>query len=708
MHVLKDMNISITDCIVSGGDWNSIFDEKLDKSGGIVQGSNIVAEMTNIINDYDLHDIWRIQHNDMKRFTFRQKTPLIQSRLDYFLVSHPCLDFICNSDIVPSVWSDHSGIILNLKLFPEWPKGNGIWKFNVSLLENEDYMNKMNENLDNWDAVYANIKDSRKKWELIKYEIRRFSITFSKKIRSEQNICTGNLLKQINDLELKLSNNPSDLVKQNYEEAKNQLKLIEENEAKGSMIRSRAQFIEEGEKPTRYFFNLEKHNALKISIRKLILPGGTSTTNPEEILEYQRSFYQNLYTSRGLLSHLTNERNYFLDQNVKSLSDGNKELCEGKLSLNEIENTLKCFKLNKSPGNDGIPIEFYKVFWAKLGQNLLSCLNCCYDKGELTVSQRQAIISLIEKHGKDRLYIKNWRPISLLNVDYKIATKALALRVKKVLPYIIHTDQTGYVEGRQIFESIRTIQDLMEITKIFDMQGIMLMVDFEKAFDSIEWNFLILALKKFNFGEDFIRWIKLLYTNISSCLINNGTTTKYFSLTRGLRQGDPLSGYLFIIATELLAERIRQNKEVHGIKFGKNEIKLTQYVDDMTVFVRDKKSVEKVFIILNEFYQISGLKVNVDKTEGLWLGKDRKNTEKPFKIKWPNEPIKALGIFFSYDEKAAEIKKFQTKLDKLTKQLHWWKARDLSLFGRVLELSKLIAYQKFFGELTFYKCLTNG
>ena len=144
--------------------------------------------------------------------------------------------------------------------------------------------------------------------------------------------------------------------------------------------------------------------------------------------------------------------------------------------------------------------------------------------------------------------------------------------------------------------------------------------------------------KRFNFGEGLIKWVKMLYTNISSCIINNGITTPYFTPGRGTRQDDPLSGYLFIIALELLALVIRSDKNVEGIMIGIEEVKLTMYVDDMTVFVSNEASAVRIFKLLDMFKIASGLKINVEKTEGMWLG--RNCTKAPFGIKWPKEPIK--------------------------------------------------------------------
>lgn len=348
---------------------------------------------------------------------------------------------------------------------------------------------------------------------------------------------------------------------------------------------------------------------------------------------------------------------------MPTLSESQRIQCSGNVTNVECEKVLKLFRNNKSPGNDGITVEFYRQFWQKLYGSLVECYNYSLEKGQLSTSQRQAIITLTEKEGKDRLYIKNWHPISLLNVDYKILTKVLANRIKSVLPSIINCNQTGYVEGRQINQSIRLIQDVMEYTDKRKLAGMLLFIDFEKAFDSIEWNFIVKTLEKFKFGE-FIDWVKLLYNNISSCIINIGITSPYFTLSRGVRQGDPLSGYLFIIVIELLAHKVRNDNEISGFQIGHNNVKLTQYVDDLTIMVSNMKSAEKVFYVFNKFEKVSGLKINETKTEGLWLGRNKNSVDKPFKIKWPKGPIKALGVYYSYNTQAAVKANFDIKIEK--------------------------------------------
>ena len=168
------------------------------------------------------------------------------------------------------------------------------------------------------------------------------------------------------------------------------------------------------------------------------------------------------------------------------------------------------------------------------------------------------------------------------------------------MPYIIHYDQNAFVKGRTIFDAVsRTVSDVMDFTKARGYKGIITAIDFEKAFDSVNWNFLLKSLESFGFGESFRAWIKTFYKNVSSSVTNNGFSTPFFNLQRGVRQGDPLSPSLFIIVLELLAISVRNNDQISGIVVGGNELKLVIFADDMTSFVRDKQSHLALFNTIN-------------------------------------------------------------------------------------------------------------
>ena len=280
---------------------------------------------------------------------------------------------------------------------------------------------------------------------------------------------------------------------------------------------------------------------------------------------------------------------------------------------------------NKSPGSDGLTTEFYRAFWDVISTYVVNIFNYAFNTGNLSISQRQGIISLIPKDKKDTQYLKNWRPVTLLNVDYKIATKTIALRIEKVLPHLINPTQTGYVKGRFIGESIRLILDIMEYTKHKDITGVAVFLDFEKAFDSVEWNFIQKCLEVTNFGPHLRQWVYVSYHNISSCVLNNGHASEPFLLERGVRQGCPLSGMLFVVATEVLEQKIRRSKNLMikriEIEYnGSQEIKLSQYADDTTALLSDSESVMQLFELLGLFERCSGLKINESKSELLWLG----------------------------------------------------------------------------------------
>ena len=157
---------------------------------------------------------------------------------------------------------------------------------------------------------------------------------------------------------------------------------------------------------------------------------------------------------------------------------------------------LKKSKNNKSPGIDGISAEFLKVFWGKLKILVTNAINACYLKGELSETLPKSIIICLPKENKDRKFIKNWRPISLLCVIYKLASAALAERLKPLLDIMISQSQSGFSKGRRISESTRLIYDLMYYTEKKQIPGLLMLIDFEKAFDSVSWNFFVQGARK--------------------------------------------------------------------------------------------------------------------------------------------------------------------------------------------------------------------
>ena len=189
----------------------------------------------------------------------------------------------------------------------------------------------------------------------------------------------------------------------------------------------------------------------------------------------------------------------------------------------------------------------------------------------MSVSQKRGTITLIPKGDENLFDLKNWHPILLLNIDNKILSKALAKRMEQHLPKLIHSDQTGFVNGRYIGQNKRLLSNIMEFLDNKKCQGILLFVDFEKAFDTLEWSFISKTLEVFNFGNKFKKWFNVLYNSVQSSVVNGGFMTNCFEITRGVYQCCPLSPSLFNLAVELLALKIHQNRNCVGIYLPNNQ-----------------------------------------------------------------------------------------------------------------------------------------
>ena len=205
-------------------------------------------------------------------------------------------------------------------------------------------------------------------------------------------------------------------------------------------------------------------------------------------------------------------------------------------------------------------------------------------------------------------------------MDIKLLSKVLACGIKKVIATSVSNDQTAYVPGRFIGESVRLTSDLLEYMDYNNLPGYLVTIDIEKAFDSVDYTFLCATLIKFGFGENYIKWIQILFKGQESCVMNNGFTTKYFSLSSGTRQGDPLSAYLFILVMEVLFIQIRNKKNIRVLRIFGYEFKLTSFADDVSCFLQDVNSIKELLQLLKNSYFFNSLKINCEKSEVCGIG----------------------------------------------------------------------------------------
>lgn len=243
--------------------------------------------------------------------------------------------------------------------------------------------------------------------------------------------------------------------------------------------------------------------------------------------------------------------------------------------------------------------------------------------------------------------MKNWHPISLLTTDYKILTRTLASRLQNVLASIISPDQTACIPGRTINDNVALLRDVINYANDHNHPLALVSIDQVKAFDRVSHSFLFNTLQHFGFGPTFIKWIKLIYTQVSSSVKVNGWLTAYIPLQCGLRQGCALSMPLYVLTAEFMAIQIRSNPNIRGIlpPGGKEETKLSQYVDDTNFILSDFNSIYNTFKTLEIYEQASGAKINASKCKGLWSGSLRHCTKQLFSFEWINDcfPDPILG-----------------------------------------------------------------
>ncbi len=679
--------------LIIGGDFNTVLNISLDKIGGRPR-TNFKArdEILTINTNYNLIDIWRHKNPNCKRFTWRSNTrPVIMTRLDFFLITFNLVSRVESVHIKPSFRSDHSLIDLKLKRCIE-DRGPGFWKFNSSLLSNQEYVNYIKDCINRTVEDNVNLNPSLL-WEMIKLNVRSASIRFAVENKRKQKITELKLCKEISQLEEDFDKSQNDIIFEQLSVKKQEFEHLISVKTKGAIILSRARWVEEGEKNTKYFLNLEKRNYVNKTISSLII-NDELIENPKEIREETKHFYEKLYTTE--LHDIEGNNDLFFTQDCSRLSEEESLKCEGLLGEEECTRVLKSFVNNKTPGTDGLTTEFYKFFWIDIKLYFINAFNFAFQNQLLSVSQRRGVITLLPKN-KDPLLLKNWRPITLLNTDYKLASKAIAYRIKEVLPSIIHSDQTGFMKGRYIGENIRKTIDIIEYAESHKCAGMIFSIDFEKAFDKLEWDFILKVLKHYGFREDLCKWISLFYTEIESCIINNGYTSNYFKVSRGVRQGDPLSPYLFILAAEILSTAIRNDDSVKGFKINGIETKISQYADDTLIFLDGSKtSLVNVINILDMYKSCSGLCINYDKSEIIKIGilkNDRNNFEIPIKLKWNVSSFKSLGIVFSLDLTEMVYVNYNDKLKQIQNCLKVWSMRNLSVQGKIL-LVKTLALSK--------------
>lgn len=325
-----------------------------------------------------------------------------------------------------------------------------------------------------------------------------------------------------------------------------------------------------GEKPTTYFLGLEKRRSKDMTVTALRVNNGRILTSNRDILERQRSFFTKIYeedpNSLDTLEDLP-----LASEDVPTISDLLSKLSSDRpFTEEELHTAVKSLNKGKSPGTDGLSPEFYIQFWEEIKAPYMESIQFSIENGSLSEGQRTGLIKLIPKKDLDSQEVAHWRPITLLNVDFKIYSKAIAARLQACIHQIVSTDQTGFMRGRYIGSNLLNIRSLIDHVEATSSTGMLLAIDYTKAFDTVRWSLIFKALELFGFGNYPITAIQTMFKDIKTAVCNAGFSSQIFFPARGICQGCCASPSLFTITVELLAVLVRKSINIRGIQIGES------------------------------------------------------------------------------------------------------------------------------------------
>ncbi len=311
--------------------------------------------------------------------------------------------------------------------------------------------------------------------------------------------------------------------------------------------------------------------------------------------------------------------------------------------------------------------------------------NYVLNGGEPPVSWRQAVISVIPKPGKDKINCSSYRPISVLNTDYRLFASILAKRFEDIIPDLISTDQTGFVKHRQTQDNVRRALYLVDHIKNNNLESVIISLDAEKAFDSVCWEYLYLTLKKFGFNDQIIGCLRSLYCLPSARIKINGNLSQKILLERGCRKGCPLSPTLFALFIEPLAQAVRETNGIVGVQIGDTQHKICLYADDIVLtLINPNVSLPKLISLLQEFGSYSGYKLNLNKTQTITFNyKPQDNINRICNFKWKDNMIKYLGVQIPKDLSTIYDCNYIPITASIKADLNRWSLLPMSMYNRI-------------------------
>uniref|UniRef100_A0A803SRZ4 Reverse transcriptase domain-containing protein n=1 Tax=Anolis carolinensis TaxID=28377 RepID=A0A803SRZ4_ANOCA len=526
----------------------------------------------------------------------------------------------------------------------------------------------------------------------LEMEMRGHFIQQNAQKNKAKNKIRSNLKEEIKRNETKLKQDPTNgKVKQELEILRKQLTSIDLEEMANKLKFLKQQYFQNANKPGKWLAWQIRKKKKDRTITEINSDGKRYTTEPE-IAAHFNKFYSKLYAKDNIRKDKIGE--FLSNQKLPKITEKQRELLNKEITEIEIQKAINNMKSDRAPGPDGLNGLYYKTFAEELIPFLKKIMNEILDNKKVPDSWRYATITVIPKEGQDLRLVKNYRPISLLNSDYKNFSNILAERLKEFLTDWIGEDQTGFLPRRQMRDNVREIINIIEYYEGTKKEELaFLAIDMEKAFDNLNWDLIKLLIKELDMGYKFTNAINQIYDRQEAKIKINSLESKNFKIQKGTRQGCPLSPLLFIFAIELLLNNIRNDPQLKGVSIRKHKYKIRAFADDLICIIEEPiKTINRWLAKFKEFERISGLKINLDKT--MILTKNMTNTKQKelteltgIQVK---KKIKYLGIILTAKNSQLLENNYDSKWKEIKKDLEKWKHLKLSLLGRVAAIKMTI------------------
>ena len=671
--------LSSTKNIILAGDFNITLEDRDIQGTDIGDSRQGREELKTIINSHNLKDSYREIYKSVTDTTHKNIGINRSARIDRIYVHNSQIVTQCKHIDSTLKFTDHKGVLTKINGSNNKTKQpSPHWIFNNTLLDHPDYIQCIKNTISAYKQ--ENDPDPQNTWEQLKIACKRVSIIKSIQI---------NKARRDREKELEL------LIQQEQDKGnindthtlalQTELEEIRQYRYNGAKLRTHLKHIKD-EKPTRHYLSIEQAIHKSRQIEQINDKEGNLQTKPQDITNAFYNFYKDLYTAEEIDSDIQD----FYMQFTRKLTDEQRDILDTELTPQIFKQGLNLMPRDSTPGPDGLTAPWYQTFFDDLSPLYLAMIKDAFKKEKLTLSQYLGYLTLIPKDSDNPLEITNFRPISLLNLDYKILTKALTIKLSQFIAFLIHTDQTSGVKGRNIQQHIHLIRDIISLSHDKMLNNVIISLDQSKAFDRVSHSFLHKTLEHCNIGPYFRKWIEIIYKHPVSAILINKTLSDTFPVTRSVRQGCSLSPLLYNLTLEPLLTRIRQDKRISGIFIpGGGLQKLLAFADDVNLFPGDFTSIKLIFDTFKHFGKGSGSEINQSKSKALAIGKWENKTNDPFILNYVKE-IKIFGINFKNSRNQNPVSTWKKLIDEIQNIITKIYFKETTMFGRSMLVNTLV------------------